>query len=73
MLKYLIVMLDTYSNLEKREKICSYPQRLFLFENMILVSQFNNCIMSYQLDGKFISKFDDSGSGRLGFEKLQGV
>ena len=49
------------------------PQRLFLFENMILVSQFNNCIMSYQLDGKFISKFDDSGSGRLGFEKPRGI
>ena len=35
-----------------------YPRRLFLFENMVLVSQSNHCIMLYQLDGRFISRLE---------------
>ena len=49
------------------------PKRLFLFENMVLVSQSNHCIMSYQLDGKFISKFGEYGSSRLGFNTPRGI
>ena len=51
-----------------------FPRRLFLSENMVLVSQSNNhCIMLYQLDGKFISKFGKNGSGRLEFNDPRGL
>ena len=40
---------------------------------MILVSQGNHCILSYQLDGKFISKFGEYGSSRLRFNIPRGI
>ena len=57
---------------EEGEKML-YPRRLFIYENMVLVSQSVHRIMLYQLDGKFISKFGKYGSGRLEFKTPRGL
>ena len=50
-----------------------YPKRLFISENMVIVSLYTDCIKLYQLDGKFITKFGEEGSGRLGFDTPWGL
>ena len=44
-----------------------YPIGLAVCCNTILISQFNNHILVYQLDGKFVTRIDNSGSGDLQF------
>ena len=50
----------------------SSPRRLLIYENTVLVSQ-SNCIMIYQLNGKFVSTFGKYGSRRLGFNDPGGL
>ena len=43
------------------------PLSLAIYENRILISQGNDCILNYQLNGKFISKIGKYGNGELEF------
>ena len=43
------------------------PLSLAIYENRILISQSNDCILNYQLNGKFISKIGKYGNGELEF------
>ena len=45
-----------------------YPRGLVICCNTILISQFNDHILVYQLDGKFVSRIGSSGSGDLQFK-----
>ena len=47
----------------------SSPRRLLIYENIILVTQYIQSIMIYQLDGQFVSEFGN-GSGKLEFRNL---
>ena len=45
----------------------SYPRGIVICQNTVLVSQFSNCILVYQLDGKYISRIGSRGTGELRF------
>ena len=44
-----------------------YPKGIVICRNTVLVSQCSDCILVYQLDGKFISRIGSIGSGGLQF------
>ena len=43
------------------------PLSVAICGDIIFISQYNNCILNYQLDGKFISKIGTHGKGELEF------
>ena len=47
-------------------KMCG-PIGIVICRNTVLVSQCSDCILVYQLDGKFISRIGSRGSGELQF------
>ncbi|KAI6650842.1 Cell surface protein [Oopsacas minuta] len=49
------------------------PRGLTICGNRILISQSSNCIINYQLDGKFISKVGKFGKGNLEFDYPCGI
>ena len=51
-------------NLPKNVAICGYR---------ILISQYNDCILNYQLNGKFISRIGKYGNGELEFDYPHGL
>ena len=53
-----------FGDVEGEGKMCK-PQGLSIYGNNILVSQSNNFILNYQLDGKFISRIGKPGKGKL--------
>ncbi|KAI6657051.1 PEP-CTERM domain protein [Oopsacas minuta] len=57
----------------KGESEMNYPKGLTICGNRILISQYSNCIMNYQLDGKFISKVGKDGKGNLEFNNPWGI
>ena len=44
-----------------------YPRGVAICEDRILITQINNCILNYQLNGKFISRIGRQGRGKLEF------
>ncbi|KAI6650848.1 Cell surface protein [Oopsacas minuta] len=66
--KYLFKFGDS-----KGESEMNYPKGLTICGNRILISQFSDCIMNYQLDGKFISKVGKYGKGNLEFNNPCGI
>ena len=51
----------------------SYPRGIVICRNTVLLSQYSNCILAYQLDGKFISRIGSRGSGELQFNDPWGL
>ena len=51
----------------KGEGKMSNPIGLLICGNRVLVTQSNNYIQVYELDGKFVSRFGSSGNGKLQF------
>ena len=49
------------------------PKGLSIYGNNILVSQSNDVISNYQLDGKFISRIGKPGKGKLEFNSPRGL
>ena len=43
------------------------PLSVAICGDIILISQYNNCVLNYQLNGKFISKIGKYGNGELEF------
>ena len=50
-----------------------YPTGLVICCNTVLISQSNDHILVYQLDGKFVSRIGSSGSGDLQFKDPFGL
>ena len=50
-----------------------YPRGLAICCNTVLISQSNHHILVYQLDGKFVSRIGNSGSGDLQFNNPFGL
>ena len=46
------------------------PSGVAIYEDRILITQSNNCILNYQLNGKFVSKIGRHGRGELEFHIL---
>ena len=44
-----------------------YPRGVAICGDRILITQFNHCILNYQLNGKFISRIGKGGKGELEF------
>ena len=44
-----------------------YPRGVAIYENRIIITQGNNCILNYQLNGKFVSRIGGQGRGELEF------
>ena len=57
----------------KGEEKMSYPIGLLICGNRVLVSQINGYIQVYELDGKFVSRFDSHGNGKLQFNIPSGL
>ena len=51
---------------EGEGKMC-YPKGVAIYGDRILITQGNNCILNYQLNGKFISRIGRLGRGELEF------
>ena len=51
----------------KGEGKMSYPRGVAICGNRILITQGNNCVLNYQLNGKFISRIGIQGRGELEF------
>ena len=51
----------------KGERKMSHPRGLLIRDNKVFVSH-NHCILVYQLDGKFVSRIGNEGSGELQFD-----
>ena len=49
------------------------PKGIVICRNTVLVSQFSDYILAYQLDGKFISRIGSIGSGELQFNNFWGL
>ena len=47
-----------------------YPSGLAIYEDRILITQGNNCILNYQLNGNFVSTIGRHGRGELEFINL---
>ena len=56
----------------KGEGKMSYPRGLLIRGNRVFVSHIN-CILVYELDGKFVSRFGGASSGELQFGELWGL
>ena len=50
-------------------KLC-YPKGVAIYGDRILITQGNNCILNYQLNGKFVSRIGRQGRGELEFNDL---
>ena len=50
----------------------SFPRRLLIRGNRVFVSH-SNCILVYELDGKFVSRIGSEGSGELQFNSPWGL
>ena len=50
-----------------------YPRGLLICGNRVLVTQNNNSIHVYELDGKFVSRFGSRGNGKLQFNIPYGL
>ena len=50
-----------------------WPRGLAIYGDRILITQGNNCILNYQLNGKFIPTFNGQGRGELEFNDLFGL
>ena len=48
----------------------NYPKGVAIYGDRILITQGNNCILNYQLNGKFISRIGRLGRGELEFDYL---
>ena len=48
----------------------NYPRGVAIYGDRILITQYNNCILNYQLNGKFISRIGRLGRGELEFDYL---
>ena len=57
----------------KGEGKLSYPVGLLICGNRVLVTQYNNYIQIYELDGKFISRFGSHRNGKLRFNMITTV
>ena len=53
-------------------KMCG-PKGIVICRNTVLVSDCSDCILAYQLDGKFISRIGSGGSGELQFYNPWGL
>ena len=51
----------------------SYPRGILICGNRVLVTQGNDYIQVYELDGKFVSRFGGSGNGKLQFSLPSGL
>ena len=49
------------------------PQGIVICRNTVLVFDCSDCILAYQLDGKFISRIGSRGSGELQFDILESL
>ena len=58
---------------EEGEGKMSWPQSLSIHGNNIVISQYNDFILNYQLNGKFISRIGKSGKGKLEFSLPLGL
>ena len=47
-----------------------WPKGVAIYGDRILITQGNNCILNYQLNGKFLSRIGRSGRGELEFNYL---
>ena len=50
-------------------KLC-YPKGVAIYGDRIVITQGNNCILNYQLNGKFVSRIGREGRGELEFDNL---
>ena len=50
-----------------------FPLSVAICGDRIIISQYNNCILNYQLNGKFISKIGKYGNGELEFNYPLGL
>ena len=50
-----------------------YPRGVAIYEDIILITQSNDCILNYQLNGKFVSRIGRQGRGELEFINLFGL
>ena len=66
--KYLFIFGDN-----KGEGKMYFPLSVAIYGDRILISQANNCILNYQLNGKFISKIGKYGKGELEFNWPYGL
>ena len=46
------------------------PRGVAIYEDRILITQSNHCILNYQLNGKFVSRIGRQGRGELEFNNL---
>ena len=51
----------------------SEPVGLDIYRNRVLVTQYNDYIQVYELDGKFVSRFGSNGNGKLQFRLPSGL
>ena len=58
---------------EEGEGKMKSPESLSIHVNHILISQYNHCILNYQLNGKFISRIGKYGRGKLKFNYPRGL
>ena len=61
--------LSKFGDNEGEGKMC-YPRGVAICGDRILITQSNNYILNYQLNGKFISRIGRQGSGELEFNNL---
>ena len=54
----------------KGEGKMNYPRGVAIYGDRILITQGNNCILNYQLNGKFVSRIGRLGRGELEFNDL---
>ena len=47
-----------------------YPRGVAIYEDRLLITQRNHCILNYQLNGKFVSRIGRKGRGELEFNNL---
>ena len=57
----------------KREGKMSNPIGLLICGNRLLVTEYNDHIQVYELDGKFVSRFGSHGNGKLQFSLPYGL
>ena len=50
-----------------------YPIGVAIYEDRILITQDDNCILNYQLNGKFVSRIGRKGRGELEFNNLDSL
>ena len=55
-----------FGDKEGEGKMC-YPRGVAICGDRILITQYNHCILNYQLNGKFVSRIGRKGTVELGF------